>query len=146
MYLQETYFIAGYSDPVRKVRVHNKGKLWDRYTNCIKNPKVKSSKIIKTTTNEPAIVNNTMLKDEEDLFEDCRKYLLYNFEKDDVVQEKWDQSFKYRQKHIMENFDAVFDKWPIFLKPYATELVMFIKNIFETRNYIAIFFVGLFGF
>lgn len=54
--------------------------------------------------------------------EECRLYLLYNFEKNDATKEKWEISFNYRQEMFRRYADLtqIIESWPIISKPFGT--------------------------
>lgn len=69
--------------------------------------------------------------------EECRLYLLYNFEKNDATKEKWEISFNYRQEMFRRYADLaqIIESWPIISKPFGTELVIiFLTKYFISKN------------
>lgn len=73
--------------------------------------------------------------------EECRTFLLYNFEKSDLVDQKWELSYELRQQMLRNEMDSAHDiilAWPIISKPYGAALVIF-KFVLPS-NHFKIFF------
>lgn len=103
----------------------NRGKLWDKYNNISKaksNPRKDVNKLAKSVCRVSTDSCESEQNDNE--FENARIYLLYNFEKNELVKQKWLDCFEYRKKKfIKSNLDEILEEWPIITKTYGSELV-----------------------
>lgn len=108
-----------------KTRILNKGKLWDKYTNLCKGkpkPKKELKEKPKTTSADSTDSNENEISDNES--ETARIYLLYNFERNELVKKKWQDCFEYRKRKFNKsNIEEILEEWPIITKTIGPELV-----------------------
>lgn len=113
------------------MRIRNRGKLWDRYTNLLKtkNPKTNDLTRPASPSEHGSDLPDNDLEDVglADSNENARTYLLYNFEKSDEVMKKWIECYDYRCKKMEtygSNITDILLDWSIIAKPFGVDLVI----------------------
>lgn len=86
----------------------------------------KNNKPTTNTVQQNPIIVQSANMDKDCTMEECRSFLLYNFEKNDEVKDSWEKSFDLRQTMLRregEEMENILHSWPIIGKPFGSELV-----------------------